>query len=315
MARSRSARARTFAALIALAAEVGLSGAADAQEQSPSVVSASLTAERVRLRADLDKVNAEIDALKRAGGLRDDYRLRARLADAEALARRLREIDARLGIRDDASRPTARPAPTPTATATDGPANLDAKADILADQARRLRGQAESLGRRAQDLKGRQDLRRRVADLDRDPFAPMEGSKRRVATAAGAAAPRAEGASSSPPPFNTGNQTGASPGVPTSGGATDGRSPPAVTGAGSGGPTVTLPPMPTSSTGSPFATLSIQLRDLLDTSTLADIRRLERAGTPGGSVQALERAAAALQARAADLDAKSRAMRSQARTK
>ena len=70
-----------------------------------------------------------------------------------------------------------------------------------------------------------------------------------------------------------------------------------------------LPPTPTASGGSPFATLSVQLRDLLDTSTLADIRRLERAGTPGGSVQALERAAAALQARAADLDAKSRAMR------
>ena len=58
----------------------------------------ALQAERARLRAQLDKVNAEIDGLKRAGGgVRDDYRLRARLADAESLARRLMEIEARLG--------------------------------------------------------------------------------------------------------------------------------------------------------------------------------------------------------------------------
>ncbi len=44
----------------------------------------ALQAERARLRAQLDKVNAEIDGLKRAGGgVRDDYRLRARLADAD----------------------------------------------------------------------------------------------------------------------------------------------------------------------------------------------------------------------------------------
>ena len=33
--------------------------------------------------------------------MRDDYRLRARLADAESLARRLIDIEARLGIRVD----------------------------------------------------------------------------------------------------------------------------------------------------------------------------------------------------------------------
>jgi uncharacterized protein YhaN len=310
MARSPSARARTFAAFIALAAVPGLSAIAAAQEQSPSAASDSLAAERARLRADLDKVNAEIDALKRASSLRDDYRLRARLADAEALARRLREIDARLGIRDDASRPTARPAPTPTAVPTDGPADLDAKADILADQARRLRVQAESLGRRAQDLKGRLDLRRRVADLDRDPFAPMEGSKRRVATAAGTTtnAERTGNGSS----FTGSNQapTTVPQPPPMGGAAADGASrPPAVNIAGGNSLSGPPPPTPTASGVSPFATPSIQLRDLLDTSTLADIRRLERAGTPSGSIQALERAAAALQARAADLDARSRAMR------
>ena len=135
------------------------------------------------LRAQLDKVNAEIDALKRAGrGVRDDYRLRARLADAESLARRLIDIEARLGIRVDGA---AKVGPPPTAAPTDGPADLDAKADILADQSRRIRAQADALGRRAADAKSRQELRRRAADLDRDPFAPMEGSKRRIASSAG----------------------------------------------------------------------------------------------------------------------------------
>ena len=143
------------------------------------------------MRAALDRVNAEIDALKRAGGgVRDDYRLRARLADAESLARKLIDIEARLGLHLDGGRAQPKPQPPPTAAATDGPADLDAKADILADQSRRLRVQADTLGRRASELKGRQELRRRVADLDRDPFAPMEGSKRRVASASTTTASR-----------------------------------------------------------------------------------------------------------------------------
>ena len=60
-----------------------------------------LAKERAALARQLEQVNAEIDKLKRAGGVRDDYRLRARLADAEALARRLIELDAKLGIRAD----------------------------------------------------------------------------------------------------------------------------------------------------------------------------------------------------------------------
>jgi hypothetical protein len=55
----------------------------------------------------------------------------------------------------------------------------------------------------------------------------------------------------------------------------------------------------------------VQLRDQLDTATLADLRRLEL-GTSGGSAQALERASVALRARAAELDARARAMRVQA---
>ena len=147
----------------------------------PAAGDVTLTAERARLRAQLDRVNAEIDALKRsARGVGDDYRLRARLADAEALARRLIDIEARLGLRA----PAVEPGPLPVASPTDSPSDLQAKADILDDRARRVRLEADALDHRVVELKGRQDLRRRAADLDRDPFAPLEGSKRRVMTIA-----------------------------------------------------------------------------------------------------------------------------------
>ena len=60
------------------------------------------------------------------------------------------------------------------------------------------------------------------------------------------------------------------------------------------------------------APLSVQLRDMLDTAALTDIRRLETTGAGAASPQALERAAAALSARADWLDAQSRAMRAKA---
>jgi hypothetical protein len=280
---------RDTASIAVLAVFLTLGAAAVAPAPARAEDGDSLRAERARLRAQLDKVNAEIDTLKRAGGgVRDDYRLRARLADAESLARRLVEIEARLGIRVDAG---TKFQPPPTAEPTDGPADLDAKADILADQSRRVRAQAEALARRATDLKGRQELRRRAADLDRDPFAPMEGSKRRVATGGGALRPEGGPA--------VGGQNNSSPnGVKISGGnTTDG-----FTGA----------PMPTNG-GQTSAPLSVQLRDLLDTAALTDLRRLETSGAGLASPQTLERAVTALKARADWLDAQSRAMRAKAR--
>ena len=130
---------RTFAWALT-AAVLAVSPTTRAQPAGSSVQSASLraslVAERQRLRGELERVNAEIDALKRSRGMRDDYRLRDRLADAEALARRLTELDARLGTTRGAT--TALPASTdePRVSSADGPAELDAKADILADQAR-----------------------------------------------------------------------------------------------------------------------------------------------------------------------------------
>src|SRR6478609_5158846 len=102
-----TARFAVLAVFVTLAAPTFAPSPARAQSAD------ALQAQRARLRAELDKVNAEIDALKRAGrDVRDDYRLRARLADAESLARRLMDIDARLGIRVDGA---AKVQPPPTA--------------------------------------------------------------------------------------------------------------------------------------------------------------------------------------------------------
>src|SRR5580658_3387424 len=108
-------------ALLALAAVLGVAPAVvGAEPPSPAAADVALTAERARLRAQLDRVNAEIDALKRSTrGVGDDYRLRARLADAEALARRLIDIEARLGLRA----PAADPGPLPVAASTDSPSD------------------------------------------------------------------------------------------------------------------------------------------------------------------------------------------------
>ena len=293
---------RRTVSFTALAAFLTLAGAALAPAPARAQSADTLHAERARLRAQLDKVNAEIDALKRAGGgVRDDYRLRARLADAESLARRLIDIEARLGIRVDGGAKVNPPQPPPTAEPTDGPADLDAKADILADQSRRVRAQADAPGRRATEARSRQELRKRAADLDRDPFAPMEGSKRRIANSAG-------GSTLPGPTQNAGGQN-----VTGNGGNKTNDAAPIVA---PGAVTATPPPTPSASANATAsAPLSQQLRDLLDTATLTDIRRLETSSAAAGSPPALERAAAALRARADWLEGQSRAMRAKARAK
>ena len=320
-ARTASRLAALAAGLLAGAMLIGRPATARAEEPATGHSDAgtsnveALRAERGRLQAELDKANAEIDSYKRAGGVRDDYRLRARLADAESLARRLMEIDACLGLRSGA--PAPKPLAPPVASPTDAPADLDAKADILADQVRRLRAQADSFGARARQVKVHQELRRRAGDLDRDPFGPMEASKRRVASSAGTAVQSAAPGALSPA---TGG--GASIGVQsgdrgfnpvfTTSPAQPGLTTPGPTNSSGAGASAGMPPAPVPMTGGPEAAApSVQLHDLLDTATLADLRKLE-GRSAGTSPQALERAAAALRARAAELDARSRAMRAQA---
>jgi hypothetical protein len=295
---------------------------------------ASLEAERQRLRGDLQHVNAEIASLKRADrGMRDDYRLRARLADAEALARRLTELDARLGHTPDRPADRSMLATEPRALPGDGPAELEAKADILSDESHRLAARAESILGRARDLRTRQNLRRHVGQMERDPFSPLEGSKRRALTSGLAASMPAKGngtgtvVPTAPGPdrgmtgvasdTTTGNSQSASPGVtpapPAVGGSTavsapggapvgmttaPGATTPATTKEGAGVVAPSTPHLGPSGVSDGAATLSVQLRDLLDPATLAEIQRLEAAGGANSGFEALERAGAALKARA-----------------
>ena len=255
-------------------------------------------------------MNAEIDALKRRPlGIRDDYRLRSRMADAEALARRLNELDARLG-------PTARPAPglAPPevhVSASDDRAERDAKADILADQARRLSSEANLLEGRLTALRSRNELKRRAGQLERDPFAPLEQVKSRVAVngignhgTVLSGAP--DGTKTSTPPRGGTTVTG--------GNGTDSPSGAAAQPGTSSTPTAVPTVMPTASPVSQSAdvgagALASQLRGVLDPASLEEVRRLETPGSGPANLQVMERAVKALRGRAAQLAAASAALR------
>jgi hypothetical protein len=308
---------------------VGVTASASvAQAQSPAAARAGIgegasatganqrtnaNAERDRLRAELSRVQIEIDRLKTGErGLRTDYLLRARLADAEALARRLTELDAQLGPRGDgaarAPAALAQPArdeavPSPT----DGPAELEAKADILADQARRAQSQAVALQARIDQVRGRRELRRRAHQLENDPFAPLESSHRRLATGANLDSARASHDVPAPgPPPRTIATGGASvpptavATTPTASGvtATPGTTAPGTTGA-----------------GTPTTATAVQVRDVLDPSTPAQLRRADAALAPANDLESMERALAALNARAQHLDEQAKRLRAQARAR
>lgn len=257
----------------------------------------SLTREQTRLRGELARVQAEIERLKQTDlGLRDDYRLRARLADAEAIARRLTELDTQLQARRSSvagagAGPGVASAPwlgaEPNAAPTDGPSELDAKADILADQARRVQAQAVFLQARVDQLRSRRELRRRNAQLERDPFAPLEGPKRLMITGSPGGSTRIDTPTGAP---GAGVATGMTP-SPVA----------AVPGVGPASGPVSTPVAP-----------SVQLREILDPRTLAEIRKLEESGSPASSLEALERAVVALSARAQHLDAQSKLLRAKA---
>jgi hypothetical protein len=336
MSRPRNRRRRTGLAawaigapllvvLQAAGAPTALAQAQPSPQQRPPLdgaARAALEGERVRVRAELDRVNAEIDALKREDrGMRNDYRLRARLADAEALARKLTDIDARLG-RAPAAAATApaRIGAEPTVVPTDGPAEMEAKADILADQARRIVVEAAALDQRAQQMRARQDLRRRVGLMEHDPFSPIEGSKRRViagpatthtpgsTTDSATPATPSPGSNTSgtftPPPAGAGVTSPGGPGAPVVG---------QTTGGSRGSVSTPTPPTPSGGSGAADGTpLSVQLRDVLDPATLGELRRLESSGAPRAGVEALERAATALKARADKLQAQSQSLRAHA---
>jgi hypothetical protein len=299
--------------------------ASPARAQKPGPANAALRRaedEVARLRVELSRVNADVADLKHADrSVRNDYRLRERMADAEAIAQRLMQAEARarsLGAAPPPPRessPLSLPQPTPQ----DGSLELEAKADLLADQALRLDHQADALDRAASELRARRLLRRKASAWDRDPFAGLESSKRNLAIAAPAtktAVPigstTTEGTRGTTPP----------PLTPTVG-AVNGPTPTGTAGGGVAGITQDTGKAPTFATSSEAAagakasplvpgdtTLrqSLDQRFYLDPTTAAELRQVLSASGAGSDPEALTRAAAALRARARKLNEQSQSL-------
>jgi hypothetical protein len=303
--------------------------------QAFQVTESALAAECARLRAELEKANAEISSLKRGDrGVRDDYRLRRRLADAEQLAKQLTASEAELRrLRGPA--PTAPVPAAPRLEPAEAPGVLEARADLLSDQARRLNQQAAGLARAATRLQTRQTLRRRAGQVERDPFGSMDGSKRfmivRGANDTKTSDPtRLTGAPTQPPTPTVGGAVNATGSQPPSGGAGAPGSAPAglapqptppqqpppsgpapTAGDSAGGRSST--PGNFAGTGTPTSASELGARVMLDPATAAELRRLEAvAGAPASEAERLQRAASALARRAQALEAEAGALRTRA---
>ena len=303
-----------------------------------------LASEYQRLRADLDRVNAEVAALKRGGrGVRTDYLLRDKMAEAEALARKVTAAEARL-------RAARGPLPaetlvdtvqTPPATAQDGAVELEAKADLLSDQARHFSAEAEALARTAEQIRARQALRRRAGAWDRDPLAGFEASKRiaiiptqssHVVTSGdssgSSATPRGSTTSSGDPASKPGGSS-AAPASPSDTAGVGVANPTSAAGpptSAAGGPSAISSPTASPSGAAPSTSHPLTApaastdsasktpvqRTLLDPATLAGIRSsLSQAGSLSDP-DAVEAAAIALRKHAQALEEHARRLRARA---
>jgi hypothetical protein len=284
--------------------------AAATQPQPRTAEQQRLTDECGRLRAALEQAQADIAALKRGDrGVRDDYRLRRRMADAEQLARQLTTAEADLRRLDGVASPAA-----PPAAPAEAPGVLQARADLLSDQARRLAQQAATYQRTATQLRARQTLRRRAGQVERDPFGAMDGSKRFMVvrgqqqTFGQDGTPTRGGqetnlSNPNPPQQQPGpTNTGGGPGAAAAPGLAP---PPTATDNKNNGQSTT-----TAVTPAPAPTAA---RALLDPTVAAELRRLDASGGAGlTDAEKLERAAAALQQRAQGLEAEAAALRARA---
>ena len=293
--------AAIFLAALALSLASG-PGQAAAQANDSAAFRRTLT-EFSRLRAELERLNAEVADLKRsAPSVRNDYRLRDRMADAEAMAQKVTQAEARLralGWAGAAVTGASSPVAPPQALPQDGSVELEAKAGLFADQARKLDGEAGVLVKAADELRSRKALRRRASAWDRDPFSGLETSKRSLAV-------------SVPLPKPTG---AAGPGMlpigATSGASSDSSSKEATY-------TVT-PESSASSKTSPQAQTagldrqSFEQRLYLDPATAAELRHVLGAAGATSDPEALDRAAATLRARARALNAQAQSLLAKSR--
>jgi hypothetical protein len=284
----------TAAASIPRARPLHLAAAAPASDE------ARLSAACADLQAQLQKKTEQISALKRGPrGVREDYELRARMAEANDLARRLTALESEL------SQLRAPAKPASAVPVIEASASLQARADVLSDEARKLAARAAGMARAAGQLRTRQTLHRRAVAVDRDPFAALDASKRLVITRPGVAP--AEGNRRGSNQESAPATTLAPPTAPT---PTGGQSP-----GGSG------PPAADSAGGTPTTTVSGPTRTelaagaLIDPALRAELQRLEGPGVAANDPEALERAAAALASRARTLELEAKTLRARANSR
>jgi hypothetical protein len=281
---------------------------------------AQLAQERTRLGARLEEQAREVDALK-ARGDSQGPKLQAALAAAQELARRLQALDGQLGAkrrevvaaadrvvaeerdaqlraqavaaRADAARALAAPArPSAVAaalgvseSATDGPDDLRAKADLLADTFDKVRRELVVLDKKYAGAQRRADLQRASRSLDSNVF--FEDTRRQ----------RAE-RQSAQTLGGTDTAHGGTANTPTPG-----------TGAGDHDSGFTTPGAATTATSSAPPLDVIVLKDVLDPTTLAD---LSQSHDSARYLRALDRARQRLREIAADLDQRSHTLRKRA---
>ena len=308
--------AAIFLAVLALSLASAPGQAAAQGNESPAL--RRTLAEFARLRADLDRINAEVAALKRSDpGVRNDYRLRDRMADAEAMAQKVTQIEVRLralgwtgATVTDASVPVAPPQALPQ----DGSLELEAKAGLFADQARKLDGEAGVLTKAADELRNRRTLRRRAGAWDRDPFSGLETSKRSLAVSVPKTVITNSSGADSPSKGNTGPAgTQATPGgslplpmLPTAGVSSDSTSKEATF--------AVAPEAASASKASPLPQSagldrqSFEQHLYLDPATAAELRHVLGAAGATSDPNALDRAAATLRARARALKAQAQSL-------
>jgi hypothetical protein len=286
--------------------------------------------EFARLRADLDRINTEVAELKRADRtVRNDYRLRDRMADAEAMAQKVTQAEARMralgwagGVATDTNKIVAPPQVLPQ----DGTVELEAKAGLFADQARKLDGEANLLAKAADELRSRRALRRRAGAWDRDPFSGLETSKRSLAVSVSTQKAALTGPAGTDPTTrgNTGNTTIQG----TSGGSTLGAQGPAIVTPVPGSAAATdsttkeatvVPEAAASSKTSPLPQSagldrqSFEQRLYLDPATAAELRHVLGGAGATSDPDALDRAAATLRGRARTLNAQAQALLAKSR--
>jgi hypothetical protein len=284
------------------------------------------------LQEELARVNAEIATLKRADrSVRNDYRLRDRMADAEALAQRLTRAESRLRSLEQPSTPLPNEAPRldpPQASPQDGSLELEAKADLIADQASKLDKQADALTRAAAELRARKALRRRASAWDRDPFAGLESSRRNLAVSQSTQKATVGGGTNgdsstrgtlgapggTPPPVASPTAGAASPTTPTY------VNPPSTETMDGAGKTATAGATEsTASKSSPIALGTAQDRQLeqrlyLDPTIAAELRQALGSSGTSSDPDALDRAAKALRARARTLGQEAEKLRRRSHT-